>query len=354
MCSGRRAGPGIAVVDRDGGWSGMTTNISDIGVRPQRRPSKAFKPFHQADRGFFLVYVALIWAAILAGFGPEIAHHVAKKGFSYPLIVHFHAAAFVGWLVLFAIQVGLVRIGRTDLHRKLGVAGAGLAAAMLVLGPMVALITDGLEFGTPSSDPPFLITQLSDIAAFGALIGSALLLRNDGPAHKRLVLIATCYLSDAGFATRWAMQSALASSAMPASPIRPEGSGCTFLLILGIGPTNQLAGWRLHQPLKVVGSSASCPRSSLIVVDRTLPGGSSQVPIPMIGKATRQEPLAAARPGLRFLLGGNGHAVRRSDGSHDLLPGPPHGYWQCGGPPSAGRRGHRTGEPTGRGAGIRW
>ena len=55
-----------------------------------------FPPRPRADRNAFLVFVALVWAAVLSGFGTDSFHHLRKHGLDYPLIVHFHAVAFVG------------------------------------------------------------------------------------------------------------------------------------------------------------------------------------------------------------------------------------------------------------------
>jgi hypothetical protein len=46
----------------------------------------------------------------------------------------------------------------------------------------------------------FLSVQFTDIAAFAGLVAAGLLLRRKGTAHKRLLLLATLYISDAGFA----------------------------------------------------------------------------------------------------------------------------------------------------------
>ena len=108
----------------------------------------------------------------------------------------------VSWLTLLTAQVLLIRVHRADIHRRLGVAGIALAGVILVLGPATALTMHGLEFGTPRSDTPFLSVQLSDILAFAGLAGSGILLRGYSSAHKRLMLLATLYISDAGFA-RW-------------------------------------------------------------------------------------------------------------------------------------------------------
>ena len=56
-----------------------------------------------------------------------------------PRIFHIHAAIFTSWIVLFVLQASLVHPGATDLHRKLGLAGAALAIAMVVFGFVAAV-----------------------------------------------------------------------------------------------------------------------------------------------------------------------------------------------------------------------
>ncbi len=152
-----------------------------------------------SERNFLLILVALVWAAIIGGFGPEIAHHLITHAAPYPLVLHFHGVAFFGWLALLTAQVLLIRAHRRDLHIKLGVAGAMLAGTMVVLGPVTALVMDRIHLGTPASDPSFLSTQLLDIVEFTALVLAALLLNTAPSAHKRLMLLATFALTTAGF-----------------------------------------------------------------------------------------------------------------------------------------------------------
>ena len=45
------------------------------------------------------MFTALVWVAVLSGFGTDTFNHLSKYGLDYPLIVHFHAVAFVGYLV---------------------------------------------------------------------------------------------------------------------------------------------------------------------------------------------------------------------------------------------------------------
>ncbi len=167
--------------------------------------TKGFAPDHPWDRNFFLAMAGLIWLGIVMGFGGDIARHIQSHEAPYPLIVHVHAAAFVGWLVLFTAQIFLIRLRRHDHHRLLGLSMIGLAAIMVVLGPATALIVQKLDLAGPHPDPTapaFLGVQFTDILAFAGLVTAAVLLRRTPSAHKRLVLLGTAYISDAGFA-RW-------------------------------------------------------------------------------------------------------------------------------------------------------
>lgn len=169
----------------------------------ERRASAKFAQHHRWDRFAFPVLVALIWFGIVMGFTPQIAAQVRRGSLDYPLVaVHVHAAAFVGWLVFLVVQVTLVRRRSLALHRRLGVAGGFLAAAMVVLGLVASYAADRHDFGTPADDTPFASIQILDLMGFGGLVAAGLWLRADPAAHKRLMLLATLCLVDAGF-TRW-------------------------------------------------------------------------------------------------------------------------------------------------------
>lgn len=175
----------------------MATAAIDTAPPPPTGPRFAAR--HRGDRIVFPGLVAAVWAAILAGFVPSILGHVREQGFVYPPIVHLHALAFVGWLILLSVQVALIASARVTLHRRLGIAGAALAGAMVMLGPIVALVRGRAAFGTPFWDPAFLSIEFAIMLTFAVLVGAALALRRDAAAHKRLILLATFCLTAAGF-----------------------------------------------------------------------------------------------------------------------------------------------------------
>jgi hypothetical protein len=108
------------------------------------------------------------------------------------LIIHIHGAAFTCWILLLVTQTSLVAADRTDIHRKLGVAGFCLATVMVVLGMMAG--TDNLLRGhdVAGRDPrAFYIVPLTDMLLFGTFIYFAFRSRINPPAHKRYIFLAT-------------------------------------------------------------------------------------------------------------------------------------------------------------------
>lgn len=151
------------------------------------------------------VTIALL-IAVLVGFGPTYYFSsISGTTFQLSVPLHLHGAAFTTWMLLLVIQSTLVAAGRTDVHRRLGVAGAVLGAVMMVLGAYVALTRFHAGLMSPPPGIPagvLLAVSLATIVVFPVLFGSALLLRGRTAYHKRLVLLATFELVTAAVA-RW-------------------------------------------------------------------------------------------------------------------------------------------------------
>ncbi|MSO49789.1 MAG: hypothetical protein EXQ49_07780 [Acidobacteria bacterium] len=108
-------------------------------------------------------------------------------------LLQLHGAIMTAWLALFLVQLRLVAAGRTDLHRKLGVAGGTLVALMVPVSVATA-IDAGRRGVTP--DPAvtplmFMAIPIVTIAVFATLVGVALWNRRRSAVHKRLMLLAT-------------------------------------------------------------------------------------------------------------------------------------------------------------------
>ena len=161
-----------------------------------------FSPREPSDRNFFLLILAAIWGGVFAGFIPDSLDHFTGKHVTYAWIVHVHAISYVGWLALLTTQISLIRSGNVALHKRLGLLGVVMIPWMAIVGPWAFLVMGNLEFGTPDGDAPFLILPVLSVVSFAIIAFTGLALRGNAAVHKRLMLIGTIVLSDAGFA-RW-------------------------------------------------------------------------------------------------------------------------------------------------------
>jgi hypothetical protein len=146
------------------------------------------------------------WAAVAAAavvFIGFARSYYLKGAFGAPALsalVHAHGLVMTLWFVLFVVQARLVAARRIDLHRRLGIAGATVAALVFVVGVSTAI--NAAARGVSPGPPPlvFLVVPLGDMLVFATLAGAGLLLRRRGDHHKRLMLLASVGMLTAAFA----------------------------------------------------------------------------------------------------------------------------------------------------------
>jgi hypothetical protein len=130
---------------------------------------------------FFPVMALLLAAIVFHGFAPTYYRRPVELG-SLPVYLHLHGAAMTLWFGLLVVQTILVGRGRRNLHRRLGVAGIGLAVAIMVLTPPVVIrfIPRLLASGEPMSTVAIIILgNLVSLVVFGILAATAVRKRND-------------------------------------------------------------------------------------------------------------------------------------------------------------------------------
>jgi hypothetical protein len=119
--------------------------------------------------------------------GPQVTF----SGQPFTKLVHLHGALFTAWVLLFVVQTALVAGRRVNVHRRLGAAGAALAAAMIVVGLVTARAAAQRGAAPPGMNPlSFLAIPFFDILLFATFVTTALILRRNRDAHKRLMLLA--------------------------------------------------------------------------------------------------------------------------------------------------------------------
>ena len=153
------------------------------------------------DRLFFggmsLVILAIVFVGFMRTF--YLSSYFGRPALSGLRMLH--GVAFSSWVVLFAIQTTLIAAGRRDIHRKLGYAGALLAALMVPLGLTVAIRSAAAGNAPPGLAPlEFLIIPVFDMLVFAPLVAAAVYFRRQPAMHKRLMLVATLSLLGAALA----------------------------------------------------------------------------------------------------------------------------------------------------------
>jgi hypothetical protein len=153
------------------------------------------------NKYFYFLMSFPITAVVAYGFSRTVGKNLIHPVIPRPSILYVHAAIFTAWLGFFPLQSLLVRTRNVKWHRRIGRFGAGMAATMFVLGVATAITMarfnavqlhqSGTEFN--------LMIPLFDMLCFGCTIALAIYWRKTPENHRRLIFIATCALTAAGF-----------------------------------------------------------------------------------------------------------------------------------------------------------
>ena len=151
------------------------------------------------DRRAALVWLGLFWIYVGVGFGFDLHNYIHELP-PVPKIVHVHAIATTLWLLTATALVLMVETGNVRLHRRLGWFAAGYAALIFVIAPWSELSWQALNLQTPGAMPPqFLSIAFSGVFCMAVLLPSGILLRRNSAAHRRVMILVTICISDAGF-----------------------------------------------------------------------------------------------------------------------------------------------------------
>lgn len=174
---------------------------------------------HGLDRWIFVVMAAWFIAITLSGFVPSSLMKVGmvQSGArpEFPVALHVHAVVMGTFLCLLLVQSWLMATGRHAYHARLGIAGAGLAIAVVVSAavmiPMLYHQTwDAMQVASPEArtklqatltrSEGLLARQVSLGILFALFMTIALQARKRDPGlHKRMIFSATALGISAGF-----------------------------------------------------------------------------------------------------------------------------------------------------------
>jgi hypothetical protein len=224
--------------------------ISGVAGKPWVRSS--FSARHRHDGTMIAAVVFAVWLTIVAGFGIDIVRRAHIDALHVALIVHLHAIAYTGWLVLLGVQVWLVRAGRTAMHRRLGRGALILLPAMLVLGPATAYYGVANNPWMPDKWISWLSVNFANAFGSVVLLSAGYLMRRDSAAHKRLMILGTIAVTEPGFSRIWApfLEARLGEGYVPFFISTFIG---TVLLVLAVGAYDLATRRRLH-PAYIAGA----------------------------------------------------------------------------------------------------
>ena len=189
-------------------------------------PASAIRSEEAARSSFFFWLSVLLLSFLLLGFAPTLYLRAFTDPEPIPGYLHVHGIVLTSWYVWLVIQTSMVRTGRTATHRRLGVIGAFIGAAVVFAGPMATvgvvgrLRAAGVDWNTDMSalrelgveGVPMLnfASQVVwgnfvSIAVFAGLVAAAILLRRTPQAHKRLIVLASIAIVGPALArvSRW-------------------------------------------------------------------------------------------------------------------------------------------------------
>jgi hypothetical protein len=150
------------------------------------------------DRAFYSGMAILMALSVFVGFAPTFylrsyfgAPATVSGSVTLTPLAQVHGAVFTCWVLLFIVQTTLVANRRVAVHRRMGVAGAVLAAIMVVVGASTAIAAAAKGAAPGGIDPlAFLAIPLFDMILFAGFVTAAVRSRRNKEAHKRLMLLA--------------------------------------------------------------------------------------------------------------------------------------------------------------------
>lgn len=173
---------------------------------------------------------AALLLTVLVGFSPTL---YLRAYFDVPDIsgsVWAHGIVLTGWFVWLMVQTGLIALGRTDLHRWMGVIGVGLGVAVVVVGSIVAMNfaerarTQGVDLGPNSSELIITWQNFALLLSFSVFVSFGVALRRRADMHKRLMILASVSLISPAIAriARWTVLGGQGvATPVPGSPLIP-------------------------------------------------------------------------------------------------------------------------------------
>ena len=148
------------------------------------------------DRFFYVAAGAIFLVLIVIGFKQYIFHGRHFDGSPIApvmlALVVAHSSAIFAWFTMFFVQALLISTHNRRVHMKLGWGVVGIAALIVVTGPLVAyrsiqVAPEQVVFDWPG--PQFLLVMFTEIALFTVFVTIGVLNRKRPRIHRPMMLM---------------------------------------------------------------------------------------------------------------------------------------------------------------------
>lgn len=213
-----------------------------------------------AQAGFFFYMSLVLLALVFIGFSKTFylrAFFEQEEFMSDAFMtreIYIHGSVMTAWYILLVTQTFLIGRGAYRVHKIMGIAGLALAVAMILTGiPVITgfaprLIDAGLDADMVLPIISVLIWfDILALVAFGLLVGLAIVHRQTGTAHKRLMMMASItFMLPATFR--------IVNGFAPDWPAMPIALVVSVLLLTAMAAHDLVALRKLH-PATLFGGS---------------------------------------------------------------------------------------------------
>ena len=165
-------------------------------------PSSSALDRERMERMFYFLSACLLLLIVLIGFRQFYMRGRASDGGPVtqailPLVI-LHGVAMSSWIVLFVVQSTLIVRGNRKLHMSLGVAGAVLAAFLVIVGLTTAIAS--VHYNPDSYKAiwgarRFLSLMLANILGFAIMAAIGLKYRRRPEIHRPMMFLATLFVA---------------------------------------------------------------------------------------------------------------------------------------------------------------
>jgi hypothetical protein len=147
----------------------------------------------RGERAFYLATTAVFLSLVVWTFARTYYFKFFFHTRPLPWLLHVHGVVMTGWPVLLVLQSWLVAKRRIRWHRALGYFGARWAGLVVLMGSLTTLHAAAREVRghTPLAQIQLAICglELVQMILFAGFVATAVWLRRNPAAHKRLMLL---------------------------------------------------------------------------------------------------------------------------------------------------------------------